>query len=166
MQNVTHAGATILFAIGLEAALVAAPCNAQLPATSSPLRLRAGWVREHGVILHRSDIERWTGRTTTELMARVPGVRVVKPDLAAGRGLTPGRSARTIRMARAPEACFPLVVVDDVRFGSAPDLDLDVLISPADLDTVKVYRSATEAPPGLAALGQCGVIVFRTRRTR
>lgn len=108
-------------------------------------------------------VERVRPMRTTDLLRRIPGVRlephpqwpsrwIVTMARSAGftGGMTPTGGGRR---------CIPRVFVDDAELR---DFDLDDL--PAqDIFALEVYRSALQAPPRYGGAGsQCGVIVVWT----
>lgn len=107
--------------------------------------------RAQGVFITRADIDREKPAQLTDMLQRVPGIRVTR-----GR---PG--AQSIRMRG--KDCRPLVWLDGAAM-SAGDVDLDSF-APTTLEGIELYPGAN--PPGRfqAARGQsgCGTILLWSR---
>jgi hypothetical protein len=90
-----------------------------------------------------------TIRSTTDLLARVPGVLV--------------DAGNAIRMARG--CTSPALYIDNTRILGItrdPSFSVDMLIDPIHILAIEVYRSAVEAPLEFGS-SVCGVIVIWTR---
>ena len=94
-----------------------------------------------------------TIRSTTDLLARVPGVLV--------------NAGNVIRMARSRPGCTsPALYIDSAPIrGITRDglFSVDMLIDPIQILAIEVYRSASEAPLEFGSRSACGVIVIWTR---
>lgn len=107
----------------------------------------------HGHFFTRDQLERQNATMLTDVMRRVPGVRLV--------------NTRLIRNAvrfRGSLNCAPLVWVDGSPL-SAAEFDLDAL-NPLTLEGLEVYSGVSTIPAqfmGMRGLGRCGVIVVWTR---
>lgn len=109
--------------------------------------------RGMGYFFTREDVERYEPRYTTELLRRVPGLRV-------GAGRSMGRSRITI--GRDGLYCSPVVFVDGLHLeGASVD---DVIVN--DLGGIEVYTGPGEVPAEFAAMAPsaCGAILIWTRR--
>lgn len=107
--------------------------------------------RGFGHFFTREELERHPSARVSDLLRRVPGVRVYPTptgDVVAFRG--PSLSG----------ACRPTVVLDGLRLGSAEDLD--ALVTVSSLEAIEVYTSAAQAPVEYWS-GGCGVIALWTR---
>lgn len=107
-----------------------------------------------GRFLGPADIEELmpTIRSTTELLARVPGVLV--------------NAGNVIRMARSrPDCTSPALYIDNAPIlGITRDslFSVDMLIDPIHILAIEVYRGPSEAPLEFGS-SVCGVIVIWTR---
>lgn len=95
-------------------------------------------------------------RKTTELLASIPGVKIVKTGQVSVVTLS-GRGERTVM-----GACPVLYYLDGVRYEPGPQgLDGDMGLD--DVEAIEVYDAAT-APIQFAGLGAgCGVVLLWTR---
>lgn len=116
-------------------------------------------VRGFGFYFTREDIERTPANLVTDLLARVPGVRLVSTG--------PG-NRRVIEMSRAasPRGCPAQVYVDGMHItrggASAP---IDAVVSIAAVQGLEVYRGLATVPAEfLSPEAECGVIAIWTRR--
>lgn len=110
-----------------------------------------------GAFIDRDEIDNTGAGTTSRLLSRLPGVRLL-PSSTAGRLIRVHRSAD----------CAPSVYVDGVRVGSSDDVGIDDIVALASLEMIEVYRSLTELPGEMAdnQARQCGAIGLWTRRGR
>lgn len=114
----------------------------------------------NGHYLTRSELDRYPGRTLTEMLARFPGVtRYQLPG--AGEGIH-----------IAGQSCVPLVVIDGFPATSGTlanrGFDLD-MFDPVGVEGVEIYRSGLTAPPelmGAYGQGSCGMIAVWSRPMR
>ena len=144
---------------------------------------------DFGHFVTRDDIERRNPPKLTDLLNSIPGVRI----MSSGSGL--GRATVSFRGSVLSEggACHPRVFVDgllvirgDARIrgldvygaremaseaqGSGskrPEIALDDVVMPQDIEAVEVYRRGAEVPVkfgGTSTSTQCGVIVVWTRK--
>lgn len=104
-----------------------------------------------GRIMRREEIDRIPVADVRDLLMGTPSVRVIQ----AG-------AVRRVYFAGAGGDCMPQVYVDGVRDVTRQGM-LD-LLSPGDLEVVEIYRSSLEAPPEYFDPGNCGVLLFWTRR--
>ncbi|TVP42584.1 MAG: hypothetical protein EA350_15260 [Gemmatimonadales bacterium] len=100
--------------------------------------------RAFGSFVTRSEIEARFPFATTDLFRTLPGVRVVPS----------GRSTAGIVTFR--QGCRPDVVVDGMNLG--PNLSVDDIIAPSDVEAIEVYRGAVA--PVHYSRSSCGVIVI------
>ncbi len=105
-------------------------------------------------VLEREDLERATGRTLSEVLARQPGLQV---SSNGGLGKTSGVFIRGL------EARHTLLLVDGVRLGSATvgTPSFDNLPLPA-IDRIEIVRGPLSSVYGSEAVG--GVVQVFTRR--
>lgn len=108
--------------------------------------------RGSGHFIMRAELERHPSARVTDVLRRVPAVRVYSSST--------GNVVMFSRGASFSGACRPTVFLDGHRLGSAEDLD--VLASVSSLDAIEVYTSATQAPVEYWS-GGCGAIVLWTR---
>ncbi|MCU0258633.1 MAG: TonB-dependent receptor [Solirubrobacteraceae bacterium] len=158
------AAACVSAAAGL--ALAAPPVAAQAPAAAPPAPLeqvtvtatrtptRVSDAVAEVTVLEREDVERATGRTLAELLAREPGLQV---SANGGLGKTSGVFIRGL------EARHTLLLVDGVRLGSATvgTPSFDNLPLPA-IDRIEIVRGPLSSVYGSEAVG--GVVQVFTRR--
>lgn len=158
-----------------------------------PMLRRVGFYErqkaDFGHFITRDEIEKRAPPRMTDLLNAVPGARIAP----SGSGL--GRSTVSFRGSLLSEglACHPRVYVDglvvirgDARsrgldvFGAReeatevqgagtkrPEIALDDVVMPEDVEAVEVYRRGLEVPAkfgGTSISAQCGVIVIWTRR--
>lgn len=133
-----------------------------LPLSVDPIRLepivvegqpvRTGGFRDRAgagsgpFLITRADIERRHPLRVTDLLASVPGVRVIR-----------GARLQSVLLLRGD--CIPSIILDGVRL---PGLEgIDRLVSPGDVETIEVYHG-TELPVQYG-LNTCGGVVIRTR---
>lgn len=111
----------------------------------------------HGFFIGPEEIEERRARKPSDLLRRVPGLRV-GPDGTGRRS--------TITVIRSQRRCEPIVWVDGQQMR---DYHIDNL-SAFDVLAMEVYRGPAEIPPRFMRTGgQCGVLVVWTRegkRTR
>lgn len=115
-----------------------------------------------GVFLGPEEIERRRAQQISDLFRGINGVRVIYAGI---RG-------NDIRMTRGEDPnCQPRVYLDGVivrrggRAGQASEQPLDVLVTPADLRAVEVFRGPTEIPQQYNAQDvTCGLVLIWTQR--
>lgn len=106
-----------------------------------------------GVFIGPEEIEASGATRSSDLLRRVPGVRVSSPGI--------GRSSITVQ--RGQRSCEPFVYVDGLP---ARDYHIDNL-SPNDLLGLEIYRGASETPPRFRFRGgQCATVVIWSREGR
>ena len=119
-----------------------------------------------GVFFTRAEIRRTAAQQVTQLLQRVPGVRVI----------CSGSRACTIRMTRgqpslsrrSEQGCDNTnVYIDGVRVirDTSPDVEvtLDDFVLASEITAMEVYRGAAEIPAEFGgAVGRCGAIVIWT----
>jgi hypothetical protein len=119
--------------------------------------------RGGGHFITREDIGRMQSRVVTDVLRRVPGVRI---EPATG----PMGSTPVVRMGRATgiagaRACAVLYYVNGAPFPLAPGLGIDQFIRPDEIAGMEVYTGASKLPPRFHASTQgarCGVIAIWT----
>jgi len=150
--------------------------------------------RQHsdfGHFITREQIEARAAKRITDLLAGLPGVRLVPGASGLSRA---GIELRGSLLSHGG-SCHPRVFVDGIMvirgdarsrgldvFGlpeqateaavpgvERPEIALDDVVQPEDVQAIEVYRSAAEVPVrfgGTSTSTQCGVIVIWTRRGR
>lgn len=104
-----------------------------------------------GHFLTRADFEERPSASVSQMLRRVPGIRVIPTRRA---GMSTGNDI----VMRAN--CRPTIYIDGVR--TMPGgLTVDELLAPRDIEGVEVYRGA-QAPAEFAPT-ECGAILFWTR---
>jgi protocatechuate 3,4-dioxygenase beta subunit len=110
--------------------------------------------RGFGHFIMREELERHPSARVTDVLRRVPGVRVNSSPtgdvVAFARGQTVSGQ------------CRPTVFLDGHRLGSGEDLDVIATVN--SLEAIEVYTSAAQAPAEYWG-GGCGAIVLWTRVT-
>jgi Carboxypeptidase regulatory-like domain/TonB-dependent Receptor Plug Domain len=114
-----------------------------------------------GRFIRREDFERRSNLTTTQILARVPGVIVLgsgpREDVAFTRSSISGALLRS-----GAGYCAPLLYMDGVRITRSQDMN--EVSSPTNLEAVELYQSAAEIPVEyVGASSACGVILLWTR---
>jgi protocatechuate 3,4-dioxygenase beta subunit len=108
--------------------------------------------RGFGHFITRDELERNPSARVTDMLRRVPGVRVYP---------SPGGDIVTVARGESFSGpCRPTVYLDGHRLGSGENLDLLATVS--SLEAIEVYRGAAEAPVEYWT-GGCGSIVLWTR---
>ncbi|UCC72309.1 MAG: TonB-dependent receptor [Gemmatimonadota bacterium] len=144
---------------------------------------------DFGHFITRDEIERRVPARMTDLLSTIPGVRLVPSSSGLSRSSLSFRGS-VLSMGG---ACHPRVFVDGliVILGDArvrgtdvygfpelgtevaadpserPEIALDDVVMPGDVEAVEVYRRASEVPAqfgGMSTATQCGVIAIWTRR--
>lgn len=151
------AASLALVAPGVAAQPAVSPASSALEqvvvtATRTPTRVTDAVAEV--TVLERDDLERATGRTLAELLARQPGLQV---SSNGGLGKTSGVFIRGL------EARHTMLLVDGVRLGSATvgTPSFDNLPLPA-IDRIEIVRGPLSSVYGSEAVG--GVIQVFTRR--
>lgn len=108
-----------------------------------------------GHFITREQIERQKPRETSDLLRRVPGLRVGPSDTGTG-------SRTEITVARDAMHCTPAIFVDGLYL---PNADVDDIIVP-DLGGIEVYTGPGQVPVRFASMASsaCGAILIWTRR--
>ena len=122
---------------------------------SVPIIARAFYERmsnaSFGIFISREEVIAARARRTTDLLRRVPGMR-----LTATRGDGFSASLRG--------GCSPTVYIDGTRTMITPGMGIDDLVRPGELEGVEIYRSISEAPPQYQGMNAgCSAILFWTR---
>jgi hypothetical protein len=108
--------------------------------------------RGQGHFIMRDELERYPASRITDVIRRIPGVRVYS---------SPTGDVVTVSRGETPSApCRPVVYLDGHRLGTAEDVDL--LASPNSLEAIEVYTSAAQTPVEYLGDG-CGALVLWTR---
>lgn len=108
--------------------------------------------RGFGHFILRDELERNPSARVTDVLRRVPGVRVYTSQ---GSDLVTFARGQTFS-----GPCRPTVYLDGHRLGSGEDLDF--LVTVTSLEAIEVYTSAAQAPVEYWS-GGCGSIVLWTR---
>ena len=108
--------------------------------------------RGFGHFILRDELERNPSARVTDVLRRVPGVRVYA---TRGRDMVTFARGETFS-----GPCRPTVYLDGHRLGSEEDLDFLVTVS--SLEAIEVYTSSAQAPVEYWS-GGCGSIVLWTR---
>ncbi len=108
---------------------------------------------EPGRFLTPEQVARISANRTTDILARIPGVRVV-----------PGAMHSSFTLAR----CLrnrPRVYIDGLEFFN---VDLDLTLNPSDVAAVEVYTGGAQIPIEFnrPARGRCGLVVIWTKTGR
>jgi hypothetical protein len=121
-----------------------------------------------GVFVDRPRLDEWNPGVVTDVLRRVPGVRV-RPNPNYGRRparFLPVDTRRfLVELSRNPiEGCDPVLFLDGLYIGTLTAFDVDVLVADEELAGMEVYRGASEVPPRFRLRGStCGVLVLWTR---
>lgn len=108
-----------------------------------------------GHFVTREQIERQEARQTSDVLRRVPGLRV-GPSHAGGR--------TEVTLGRGALPCRPVIFVDGLHLAGASVDDVTV----PDLGGIEVYTGAGQIPAQYASMAPsaCGAILIWTRRGR
>jgi hypothetical protein len=117
-----------------------------------------GRTRGSGILISRGQIESSRARRLSELLGKVPGVRIVYGSGGAVATLQGGGSPDPIGGGGISQRCVAQVYMDGVQLRS-PSLDI---VAIQDLDTVEVYPHVVP-PEYSGSTSGCGVIVLHTR---
>ena len=146
-----------LGSLGLASVPAWAQTPPQLPGsivTASRTAQRADELVSDVVILTRADIEKSTGRTLPEILARAPGVQY-----SANGGL--GKNSSVI--IRGAEARHTVLLIDGVRFGSATSGSPNWDTIPVDMiERIEILKGPASALYGSEAVG--GVVQIFMRK--
>jgi hypothetical protein len=111
-----------------------------------------------GFQLTREQIAQQNPKAMTDLLRRVPGLRILR-DSQGGTMVTMAGVRRILR------ACPMRIFVDGQEFRHGPGAVDDMV--PVDVEGIEVFRTIAELPPEFAGPdSQCGVIAIWTRRGR
>jgi outer membrane cobalamin receptor len=108
--------------------------------------------RGFGDFIMRDELERNPSASITDVLRRIPGVRVY-----------PSQGGDVVTFARGTSfsgPCRPTVYLDGHRLGSGENLDFVATVS--SLEAIEVYKNASAAPVEFWS-GGCGAIVLWTR---
>ena len=117
-----------------------------------------------GHFFTRDDVEKLRPSRVTDLLARVPGVRLE----SSGAGLR-----RSVFFSRGGLPCRAQIFVDGMlwtrpdmlRRGGDPGFTVDDAVSPASIEGIEVYRGLSGIPAEfLTPEARCGVVAIWTRR--
>jgi hypothetical protein len=120
--------------------------------------------RGRGHFFTIDDIERMQPRLLTDILRRVPGMRV--EPLSGPAGATDVvRTQRTAGIT-GNRHCPVLYYVNGMPFPLAADMGINTYIRPADVAGVEVYSGASQLPPQFhlsQGNARCGLVVIWTR---
>ncbi|MFO7893341.1 MAG: carboxypeptidase regulatory-like domain-containing protein [Longimicrobiales bacterium] len=117
-------------------------------------RVQAGRRTGVGDFLTRAEIERAAGTKPSDLVRRLPGVRVTKPNGHAG--------TRTV--VRFSRGCVPALYVDGSRINQYRIEDsLDEFVVSSNIEGIEVYRGVGHRVDGFYDDRGCGMILVWTR---
>ena len=149
--------------LALAAAFAASPSFSQMQptqqlkevvVTASRTAQRADELVSDVVVLNRADIEKSSGRTLPEILARAPGVQ-----FSANGGLGKNSSVNI----RGAEARHTVLLIDGVRFGSATTGSPNWDTIPVDMiERIEILKGPASALYGSEAVG--GVVQVFLRR--
>jgi hypothetical protein len=109
--------------------------------------------RGFGHFILRDELDRSASARVTDMLRRVPGVRVYTSQ---------GRDVVTFARGQTGSGpCRPTVFLDGHKLGSGEDLDFLATVN--SLEAIEVYTSAMQAPVEYWGGGGCGAIVLWTR---
>lgn len=128
----------------------------------------------NGHFLDRSDLEDAKARKLSDVLSRIPGVRIMRGNL--GRAwIANSRGTSSIMREFVPDrfdqaqgarrACYAHVYVDDaITFGGVgPLFDINS-IPPSEIEAIEYYSGAAQIPPKYNRTGSaCGVLVIWTK---
>lgn len=144
---------------------------------------------DFGHFITRDLIEHGRPNRLTDVLSKVPGVRLVPDGRVLGRTLLQFRNAATIFGG----LCEPRVFVDGLiairgdakpvvltpggglidelnqEDPRSPEPAVDDVVNPIDIEAIEVYRSGVEVPARFGGMGpftRCGVVAIWTRRGR
>ncbi|NIO30300.1 MAG: TonB-dependent receptor plug domain-containing protein [Gemmatimonadetes bacterium] len=108
-----------------------------------------------GWYITRTDIEELKPAYVTDLLATVPGMRLLSSGAGHRRIPTFGRK----------EGCHAQVYVDGFHINRAPGFTIDDVVLPGSVEGIEVYRGLSSVPAEyLSPEAMCGVVAIWTRR--
>lgn len=112
-----------------------------------------------GVFFTQEDVEKRKPGYVTDLLATVPGVRLLSSGGGARRTVVMGRAAGN------PD-CPAQVYVDGLLMNRDSEFAIDDVVSPQAVHGIEVYRGISTVPADfLSSAATCGVVVIWTRRS-
>jgi hypothetical protein len=112
--------------------------------------------RGFGHFITRADIEKQHAFEISDLLRRIPGVRVVLTATGFGNTLVMRGGDQT-----SFAGCVPVVYVDGMRIYLEAGFDINSIVALQDIAGIEVYRGASETPPQFQGNG-CGAVVIWT----
>ena len=107
-----------------------------------------------GTFIDQVTIRGRGGSRASDVLGTVPGVLLRSSNQTGGSSVFLRTSGRT--------TCRPTFFVDGVQYDGAL-VDVDMMIQPADIVGVAVYRGRMGTPPEFVGVSACGSIVIWTR---
>jgi hypothetical protein len=129
-----------------------------------------------GRFIDSTDLRRMEHRRVSDVLRGIPGLNLVRfSDCPPSQGCmveeraASGRGETSMFRGGRDTYCWMTVYLDGAYLyrsggiGKPPDFSRDIRV--AALESIEIYRSASEAPPEFSgAVGGCGVIVLWSRR--
>ncbi len=117
-----------------------------------------------GAFVDRAKIEEWSPRMVTDVLRRMPGVRVVPNKARGGRSDPYSLVDTRAYLVTLRGGCEPTIYLDGLYLGNSRDFDINLLIPASMVDGIEVYRGPSEVPSLFRTGGRdCGAIAFWMR---
>jgi iron complex outermembrane receptor protein len=120
--------------------------------------------RGNGTFLTRDEIDRMEARVLTDVLRRVPGMKLSTREGSFGSIYTV-QSARTEGL-NGGRGCPMLFYVNGVPFSVSSELEINHYVAPNDVAAMEIYTGASQIPAQFNSItlnAHCGVIVIWTR---
>lgn len=120
--------------------------------------------RGNGTFLTRTEIDQMGARVFTDVLRRVPGMRLQPREGSFGPSYAV-QSTRTDGM-NGGRGCPVLFYVNGIPFPVSSDLEINHYVAPNDVAAVEIYSGASQIPTQFNSStlnARCGVIVIWTR---
>ena len=118
----------------------------------------------NGHFFTRPDIEKMHARQITDILRRVPGMRIQNGSGAFGASQT-AQTGRNISSAGS-RTCPMAYYVNGTSFPLANDVPINHYFTPDDITAIEVYTGASQTPVqfnSTLSTSRCGVVVIWTR---